>query len=450
MLWLHQGLPKDRYEGQIACLRNLAPFAERLRASGQNIVDVIGMRHQLDVFALIRLYRYLRRARPDILHIHSLRAAIWGRPIGRLARVPIILYSVHNKWGGWLHHILDRWSSSYGDAVIPFSLAVKKYLVNEVRLDPLRVTDPVYIGIDTDRFRTQGPLEVDQARKALGIGSADLVVGFVGALSEQKGLIYLFQALDTLRSEFPQLRCLIVGEGPQEQDLKRYVREQGLENIVLFLGQRYDVDLLLHVMDVFVLPSLWEGLPQVVLEAMAAGRPVVATAVDGTPEIIQDGSTGLLVPPADPYALSSAVKRLLRDRRLRKKLGERGQDHVVRNFDMKIMITNFEKVYRRFMEEKCGNARGKLESGKSISHNPHKKAVESINYFPLPNPRFPWFLLPVYDSSPIHYFVMHILSSRFSGRRLSIALLRFGMRLGLHRLWPFVAPPLAKAVWKQR
>src|SRR3990170_7315000 len=128
MLWLQQRLPPDRYQVRIASLRSLAPFADRLKASGQDSIDVIGMRHQLDVPALFRLYRYLRRVQPDVLHIHSLRAAIWGRPIARLARVPVILYSVHNKWGGAAHFLLDRWSSRYGDAVIPFSLAVKQHL----------------------------------------------------------------------------------------------------------------------------------------------------------------------------------------------------------------------------------------------------------------------------------------------------------------------------------
>jgi len=148
MLWLQQRLPPDRYQVRIASLRALAPFADRLKASGQSSIDVIGMRHQLDAAALMRLYRYLRRVQPDVLHIHSLRAAIWGRPIARLARVPVILYSVHNRWGGAAHHALDRWSAAYGDGVIPFSLAVRRYLLDEVGLDPARVAAPVYIGID--------------------------------------------------------------------------------------------------------------------------------------------------------------------------------------------------------------------------------------------------------------------------------------------------------------
>ena len=359
MLWLQQRLPPDRYQVRIASLRSLAPFADRLKASGQDSIDVIGMRHQLDVPALFRLYRYLRRVQPDVLHIHSLRAAIWGRPIARLARVPVILYSVHNKWGGAAHHALDRWSSACGDAVIPFSLAVRRYLLDEVGLDPARVAAPVYIGIDLDRFQPLPPAQLAPARQALGIAPGDRVLGFVGALFEQKGLAYLIEVLATLRLDpaHRHLKCLLIGQGPLEPRLRSQADRLGLRDAVLFLGQRDDVPLLLQLMDVFVLPSLWEGLPQVVLEALASGAPVVATAVDGTPEIITHGVDGWLVPPGDVAALGESLRLLLSDGALRSRLAHNGRCTAATRFSVQRMVENFDCLYQQYLAKARRNGR---------------------------------------------------------------------------------------------
>ena len=352
MLWLEKHLTERGYDVKLACLRKLAPFAERLRDMVGPDVRVLGMRHLFDIPAVFRLYKLLRDFKPDVLHIHSYRAAIWGRPLGRMAGVPVIIYSVHNKWGGKIHSMLDRWTSRYGDAVIPFSRAVKKTLIEESRINPDKVKNPVYIGIDIDRFRVDDKAKIGKAREELGLNEVNEVIGFVGALSEQKGLIYLVDAVDNLHHEFPNLRCLLIGEGEQEGHLKTKVNKLGLQEHVLFLGQRYDIPELLYVMDVFVLPSLWEGLPQVVLEAMAARCPVLATAVDGTPEIITHGVDGWLIPPQDSSVLRDSLVKLLENEELRKNLANRGYETVCERFSVKRMVSEFDNLYKQYLYAK--------------------------------------------------------------------------------------------------
>ncbi len=349
MLWTDKYLPEDEYDIKIACLRDLMPLAERLPQMGGPDVTGLGMKHQFDMVALLRFYRLLVYFKPDILHIHSFRAAVWGRPIARLARVPIVIYSVHNKWGNKIHYFFDRVSSRFGDAIIPFSLSVKKFLIDESGHKPDRVMNPIYIGIDIDKFRVRNIGKISAVRKELGIGDSNAVIGFVGALSDQKGLFYLIDAIHRLGPEFPKLKCLLIGEGDLERELKSKVRDLGLQKQILFLGQRYDIPVLLNLMDVFVLPSLWEGLPQVVLEAMAACVPVVATAVDGTPEIITDGFNGLLVPSRDSSKFADALKRLLSDAALRSKLSERGHETVCNRFSVGRMVSDFDSLYKHYL-----------------------------------------------------------------------------------------------------
>jgi len=352
ILWLHQYLPRDIYDVQIVALRNNVPFAERLKQKGQDIFHVIGMRSPLDFGALIKFCKFVRKFKPDVVHIHHFRTAVLCRPILKMCRVPVILYSVHNQWGGRLHYSLDRWTTRYGDATIPFSLAVKKFLLEEEKLSPEKITDPVYIGINIEKFKIEDKAENNKVRKDLGLDPSDNMIGFVGALSEQKGLTYLIDAVDDLHHDFPNLRCLLIGEGEQEKYLKAKVHNLGLQEHVLFLGQRYDIPELLHVMDVFVLPSLWEGLPQVVLEAMAARCPVLATAVDGTPEIITDGVNGLLVPSKDSQAIAGGIRLLLENNELRTKLAESGYKTVCDRFSVKRMVSDFDNLYKQYLYAK--------------------------------------------------------------------------------------------------
>lgn len=351
ILWLFQYLPQDRFAVHIAALRNNVPLADRLREKGTEIVDVIGMRNSLDFFALFRFFKYIKKMKPDVVHIHHFRTAVLCRPLLKLAKVPVVIYSVHNRWGSNIHFALDRWTTRFGNVTVPFSLAVKRFLLDEEKLNPAWVRDPIYIGIDVEKFSRDFPSEIDGLKKELDLVGEEPVIGFVGALAPQKGLVFLIDAVEKLRTRFPKIKCLLIGEGEQESALKTKIQQKQLDAHFIFLGQRYDIPALLKLMDVFVLPSLWEGLPQVVLEAMAARTPVVATNVCGTPEIIENGQNGLLVPPENAGLLSEALGRILGDSTLRQHLIENASQTINTKFRVSQMVDNFAALYEQLLKE---------------------------------------------------------------------------------------------------
>ncbi|MBI5675206.1 MAG: glycosyltransferase [Nitrospirae bacterium] len=348
MLFLYTSLPKDTYEIKILCLRNLSPYADYLNKNTDITVDVTGMKNNLDFAALFRFYRYIKKFKPDIINFHSFRAALWGRLIARIAKVPVVLYSVHNKWGGAVHHFLDRSLSRLTDAIVPFSTSVKNYLLYEEKIPAKFVENPIYIGIDIKKFSDINEDDVKLLRQELGIKEGQNIIGFVGSISKQKGLIYLIESVRKLNLNFPDLRCLIIGEGSEEETLRKIIVKYKLENNFTFMGQRYDIYNLLHVMKIFVLPSLWEGLPQVVIEALAASCPVIATNVNGTPEIIAHKKNGWLVPPADAEELSKAIELLLSDKVLRKELAENGFETARDKFSVETMTENYNNLYQSY------------------------------------------------------------------------------------------------------
>lgn len=351
IILLHNHLPKDIYEIRILCLRTLSPYADYLNKNTDIKVDVIGMKNNIDIAALFRFYKYFRRFKPDIVNFHSFRAALWGRVLARLAKVPCVLYSVHNKWGGAVHRFLDKSMSRFTDAIVPFSLAVRKFIVDEENIHEKYVTDPIYIGIDIDKFSKVNKDAINELRKKLKINEDQNILGFIGSISEQKGLAYLVEAVKGLKPSFPGICCLIIGDGPEAPALRKLIAGYKLEENFRFLGQRYDTPDLLTLMDIFILPSLWEGLPQVVLEAMAASCPVIATHVDGTPEIITHMKDGWLIPPANVNELTGAIKTMLNDDKLRTAISKNGFSTVSDKFNIKTMVDNYNNLYQHYLNK---------------------------------------------------------------------------------------------------
>jgi len=189
------------------------------------------------------------------------------------------------------------------------------------------------------------PLNRKEARKRLGLSGGGLVFGAVGRLEEQKGHVYLLAALPALMREIPDLTVLLVGEGREQERLKRQVRDLGLERTVRFLGTRRDLPEIFRALDLFVQPSLWEGLPLALLKAMGAGLPVVATRVSGSREVIGDGVNGCLVAPGDPEALARVLLELARQPEARRRLGAAARRTVAAQYSLDAMLTRLEELY---------------------------------------------------------------------------------------------------------
>jgi starch synthase (maltosyl-transferring) len=203
-------------------------------------------------------------------------------------------------------------------------------------------------GLDFVEFDAASARGTTEALPEAGKG---LVVGTVGRLEEQKGTVHLLDALARMPPDLAEVRLWIVGDGPEARSLRNRAARLKLEERVQFLGVRRDVPALMARFDLFVLPSLWEGLPNVVIEAMAARRAVIATNVDGTPEAVVHGWTGLLVPPENPGALAQAMGRLLREPAMRQRFGEAGRRKAEELFGLQRMVAETEEVYREALAE---------------------------------------------------------------------------------------------------
>ena len=259
-----------------------------------------------------------------------------------------------DHWHGFSHfnrkrRCICRWLGRVTDLSLAVSQGVRDYLIAQCALDPAKVR-VVHNGVDLERLRQHRPRTA--VRRELGLAAEARVVGLVARLDHWgKGHREFFAALAALPEGYP-VEALIIGGGRREAEMRRLAAELGLAGRVHFLGPRDDVPDLLSALDIFVLPSHSEGVSLALLEAMAAGLPVIATRVGGLPEVVTDGENGLLIPPQDPEALATALERLLADPDLAQKLGENARKHVEANFSLERLGREINEIYGEFIEKK--------------------------------------------------------------------------------------------------
>lgn len=340
-------LPQDRYRVLAVCIYNPGETGEALRRAGIQVVD-LAMRSKTDITVAGRLLRLLRSFRPDILHTHMFHANLLGRLVGRLAGVPLVISTEHTMGQeGSVRRVLNRWTSPLAGRVVAVSQSVGDFAVERIRIDPGRVV-VIPNGIDLRRYQT-GP-DPREARAKLGLPVEGPVVGSVGTLRPVKGFDILLQAFARLAPHWPGAHLLIVGDGPEMKKLRALADILGLCDRVHFTGARTDVEQLLPALDVFVCPSHWEGLPLAVVEAMAAGLPVVATRVSSLTEVVAEGVTGLIVPPADPAALAHSLETLLEDPELRRRMGAAGRQRAQDHYTLERMVSQTEELYQALLQ----------------------------------------------------------------------------------------------------
>ena len=299
--------------------------------------------------ALFRLTRYLIKVRPTIVHSFLFRANIISRTAAFLARVPLVISSVRVMGGEKdYYHMIEKVTSCMVDHYITVSDSVKEYLMNKANILPEKITtihNGVALNGKSPRGKGSGP-------GPFGLEHNDSVVLSVGRLHQQKGYDYLIRAIATVKGEVPTVKALIVGEGEEENDLKNLVKSLDLSKEVIFTGLCRDVEKLLNFTGLFVLPSLWEGMPNAVLEAMSAAKPVVATRVGGVPELVVDGETGILVPPEDPDSLARAIVELLRNNERAQRMGNAGRKRVQKHFSLTAMVSKTDHLYQELLNTK--------------------------------------------------------------------------------------------------
>jgi glycosyltransferase involved in cell wall biosynthesis len=338
-----------RFEPFVCCINHAGPIGEEIRRTGTP-VSVLGLlpgiRRPWDVNGI---RRYLRDTRPEIVHTFLLTASLYGRFAAILERVPIVIGTEVNIYEHKRrHHAVAERLLMYGtDRVIVSAESVREFYVRQVHADPRKV-DVIYNAVD---FAQATPtMGRQQMRAALGLAPDARVAGVIARLTEQKGHRYLFEAL-ALNPALADVRLLVVGDGDLRETLRRDVASRGLESRVHFLGARRDLGDLLSAMDVFVLPSLWEGLPLSLVLAMGAGVAVVATTVAGVPEVVQDGKTGWLVPAADMAALGDALAHAFGDPASRARVAAAGKASVLPRFNVDGYVNAIAVLYDRLIAE---------------------------------------------------------------------------------------------------
>ncbi|MGE3818751.1 MAG: glycosyltransferase [Isosphaeraceae bacterium] len=353
---LAKGLPRDRFHVEVAALTRLGPLEAELREAGVP-VTLIGKPLKFDPFAMLRLIQFLRRKRFDVLQTWVFAANSYGRVAARLAKVPVVVTAemAVDLWKGEGHLWIDRFLASRCDKVVGNSEAVVAFY--RAAGLPEEKLATIHSGIDD-----VPPAGVDPAavRAEFGWRPDAPMILFAGRLVEQKGVDVLIDALDLLQHVWPELRTLIVGDGPMRDTLVETAQAYDLDARLRFTGHREDVPRLLAASDLLVLPSRYEGLPNVVLEAMRFGKPVVATAAPGTTELVVDGQTGMLVPLDDPRALAQAIRTVLGDPGLRRAMGDAGLARVQAHFRVDAMVTKFAELYESLA---AGKGRGASRPG---------------------------------------------------------------------------------------
>lgn len=360
-------LNASRYRS-IVCLLRDGWLRERCEGLGLE-THVIRLQGFLDLGWLRRFVALLNARNVALIHAHEFDANIYAALAGRLARVPLIA-TVHGRsyYSGSRKRRLAYRLVSRAAVMVAVSDDVKRFLSDAAGVSAKRV-HVVRNGITP---ASSVPDETKAALRAeLGIRGGESVVTVVGSLYEVKGHRYLFEAIPTILRSCPSTVLLVAGRGPMDARLREQVQTLGIAERVRFLGLRADVAALLAISDVFVLPSLSEGLSIAVLEAMAARRPVVATRVGGNPELIMDGETGLLVPPADPHALAMAVTSLLLRPGEARRLGDNALEHVRTSFSLTGMVGAYEAMYEsvlrcpRFAAPRQGGVAASCRGGRA-------------------------------------------------------------------------------------
>lgn len=324
---------------------DMQSYVDEAQALAIPVERILIQRH-FDPALLGRLRSRLRALQPDVVHTHLLHADLYGIPAARWAGVPIVVSSRHND-----NHFRRRFPIKQvnqllwrmADAGIGISDAIARFSI-EVEGAPVEKIHRIYYGLQAAK-----PLDRGSAQAALtaeiGLPNDSVLIGMVCRLIEQKGVSDGLRAFARAAQQYPNAYLLIAGEGPLRMALESEAAALGIKNRVHFLGWRSNIPALMAALDIFLMPSLWEGFGLVLLEAMAQAVPVIATRVSAIPEIVINDETGLLVPARDVDALASALENLLADKPLRQYRGLQGQDRQETEFSAMRMVAETAALY---------------------------------------------------------------------------------------------------------
>lgn len=324
----------------------------------------IEMKSQYNLAAIIRLARIFRRGGYDIVHLQGSRAGVLGRPAAKLARMPVTVWTMHifqpdilegsRAWLRPVYLAVERLLSHFCDHIITTSGTLREEAIRLEKINPAKVTAICNDNIDLRRY----DIDVDAAAKRaeLGIAAGAPLVGTVGRLVEQKGMADFVRAAAIVHRQMPEVKFLIVGDGPQREEIERLIADLGLGEALCLTGYRLDVPEIMFTLDVFATATHWEGLGIVNIEAMLARRPLVSTNVGPIPEVIGGYRGAILVPPRDPEAMAQALLTMLADLPAHARWGEEGRSMAQRRFGVEKQIARTVQLYENLLASKSRNS----------------------------------------------------------------------------------------------
>ncbi len=338
-------LDPSRFEVHVACLQRQGGLFGEMSSSGLPLTSyaITSFLRPETLRQQRRFTRYLKDNAIDIVHAYGFYPIVFAVPAARLAGSPIVVASIRDNGDQWTaaQRFVQMCVGRLADCILVNAAAVRTSLA--AKGYSRRAIAVIRNGVDVDRF-TPRPHD-EGLRVALGLPPRAPLIVVVSRLNPLKGVDVFLDAARILAKRFEELRFVIVGYGPSRDELQAKARRFGLADVVAFEGARLDVAAILSQATVSVAPSLSEAMPNVVLESMAAGAPIVATRVGGTPEVVEDEVNGLLVPPCDAPALATAIGRLLMDPALGERLGKAGRARMVDSFSVPRMVRETENLY---------------------------------------------------------------------------------------------------------
>jgi len=344
-------LNRERFNVSVCCLNFRGPFAEELESVSIPVYLTPHKTDGTDYLVFWNLQKIMRETRPDIVHTHNTNALFDGFLASVLAGVPLKIHTDHaRKFPDKIRYMFaESVIGLFLDHIVAVSEETRQNLIRYEKISGDKIS-VVNNGIDGSRYDIS--IDGEKKKQELGLGTFRNILGLGVRLTPQKGIIHLIHAAPLILDNHPDTAFVIAGDGYLMPDLKAAVQSLKIEDNFFFLGPRLDLPEILQIIDVYVLPSEWEGLPLVILEAMAAGRAIVATDVGGNSVAIEHGKSGYLVPPKDPAALAEKVCDLIADPQKRAVFSSAAQKRFYASFEVRHMAHEYEQIYLRLARAK--------------------------------------------------------------------------------------------------
>ncbi len=348
LLELVKRINRDQFQVLVASVGQGGILEQEFRNASEQCF-VFRKKFSFDFSLIPKVAALLRLNQVDILLttlfyadvIGTFAARMVGTPVKMSWQTALAIPTGNVEDDRWRHIVAYRAAASQMTHIVAVSHEVRNYFIRNRHIPPQKIST-IHYGVDLNRFQKSGKT----IRKELGLSDQDVIISVVGHLSDVKGHTFLLKASPFLIRKNSRVQLVFAGDGPEKASLEQEAKTLGIREHVHFLGVRSDVPDILRSSDIFVLPSIYEGLPNVILEAMASGLPVVASRVGGIPEAVADGETGFLFPAGDSTWLEQVLAPLIRDGALRRKMGEAGRKRVENHFSIDVEVRSFQDLFQ--------------------------------------------------------------------------------------------------------